>query len=56
MPIDFRLLGLPIEIAHNLFSLSDEELERLHCRRVVADASPGYPCRISLQDAAVGSV
>jgi hypothetical protein len=34
--------------------LSDTELAARHAVRLVADASPGFPCRISLTDAAPG--
>lgn len=38
-----------------LFELSDAELRRRDMVRVVADADAGFPCRVSLQDAAAGS-
>ncbi|WP_095589785.1 DUF1203 domain-containing protein [Actibacterium ureilyticum] len=37
-----------------LFDLSDAALAERGARRVRADADPGYPCRVSLRDAAVG--
>ncbi|KPF68432.1 hypothetical protein IP88_11805 [alpha proteobacterium AAP81b] len=37
-----------------LFALSDDELRARGARRVVADASPGFPCRASLADAEPG--
>ena len=40
---------------HSLFStLSDDGLHPATARRVIADANPGYPCRVSLEDAEVG--
>ncbi len=51
----FQITALPAGRFAPLFALSDEELAaRHHARRVVADASPGYPCRVSLADAAPG--
>lgn len=50
----FRLSGLPAEAFTELFALDDNELAALHARRVVATAQPGFPCRVSLEDAAVG--
>ena len=50
----FQLVGLPRAPFEPLFSLSDAELARLGARRVVAGASPGFPCRISLKDAEPG--
>jgi len=37
-----------------LFDLDDSELAARNMQRVIADASPGFPCRVSLQDAAIG--
>lgn len=37
-----------------LFALSDAELAARDVRRRVADERPGFPCRVSLDDAAVG--
>lgn len=37
-----------------LFELEPDELERLDARRCIADSAPGYPCRVSLRDAAPG--
>lgn len=51
---DFQLIGLDPEPFRALFEMSDAELAARHARRVVADARPGYPCRVSLEDAAPG--
>jgi hypothetical protein len=51
--MSFRIVGLPAETFAGLFSLSDEELKARRAVRRVAD-SGGYPCRISLTDAAPG--
>ncbi|HAQ35383.1 MAG: hypothetical protein CMF74_01985 [Maricaulis sp.] len=37
-----------------LFAMSEDELSGQFARRVIADAKPGYPCRVSLQDAEPG--
>jgi hypothetical protein len=52
--MSFVICGLPIETFQPLFALDDAELVRRGARRVVADASPGYPCRVTLEDAAPG--
>ncbi|MEO1015408.1 MAG: DUF1203 domain-containing protein [Pseudomonadota bacterium] len=52
--MSFQIRALPKDPFEHLFALSDDELAREDARRVIADASPGYPCRVSLQDAAVG--
>ncbi|MFO6448507.1 DUF1203 domain-containing protein [Erythrobacter sp. NE805] len=38
-----------------LFELGDAELAARGAVRMVADARPGYPCRVSLEDAAPGT-
>ena len=50
----FRLTALPREIFASLFSLTDADLAARGVRRLIADAQPGYPCRVSLADAAPG--
>ena len=49
----FRIRGLPAERFAPLFQLSNSELSARHARRLIAEGS-GYPCRISLTDAAPG--
>jgi hypothetical protein len=53
-PMAFRITGLPPESFSNLFELTDEQLRAHNAMRVIALADGGYPCRISLQDAAPG--
>jgi len=50
----FRISSLPVEEFAPLFALSDAELLSRGMRRVVADSKPGYPCRVSLEDAEPG--
>jgi hypothetical protein len=50
----FRITGLPAELFTDLFSLSDRELAARNAVRRIADAKPGYPCRVSLTDAEPG--
>ena len=52
--MDFQISALPLDEFRPLFELSDEELGQRGIVRRVADASPGFPCRVSLEDAAVG--
>lgn len=52
--MSFRLKGLPAELFNDFFSLSDRELTARNAVRRIADAKPGYPCRISLTDAEPG--
>jgi len=50
----FRITGLPAEPFTQLFTLSDAELAAHHAVRRIADARPGFPCRVSLTDADIG--
>jgi hypothetical protein len=50
----FAVRGLSPEPFQSLFELSDEELAKRRAKRVIADSKPGFPCRVSLQDAEEG--
>lgn len=50
----FRIVALSSEPFAPLFALDDVALARRGARRMVVDAAPGYPCRVSLEDAEVG--
>lgn len=51
--ISFRIRGLPAQQFTHLFAMSDLELSRHQALRLKADGD-GYPCRVSLTDAAAG--
>jgi Protein of unknown function (DUF1203) len=51
----FRIKPLDPEPFRHLFGLPDDELARQGVRRVVADEKPGFPCRVSLEDAPLGA-
>src|SRR5258708_34265913 len=50
----FTVRALSSEPFQELFQVTDEELETRRAKRCVADSKPGFPCRVSLQDAALG--
>lgn len=50
----FQISALDIDQFHHLFGQDKDVLARQGVRRVVVDSNPGFPCRISLQDAEVG--
>lgn len=50
----FRLVGLEPGRFDALFALDDAQLRAHAAVRVRADSKPGFPCRISLQDAEPG--
>ena len=52
--VHFTVRGLSPEPFEALFNLSDDDLEKRLTRRLVADTKPGFPCRVSLQDAEAG--
>jgi hypothetical protein len=52
--VSFQVHALAPEQFESLFSLSDEELAKARATRLLVDAKPGFPCRISLADAEIG--
>ena len=50
----FQIIPLEKEQFAPLFELDDAALKARGAVRMVADEKPGYPCRISLEDAEVG--
>lgn len=50
----YRIAGLCREPFKHLFGLDDDQLAAQNARRVVADRKPGFPCRITLEDAEPG--
>jgi len=52
--MSFHIHALPEAGFAPLFAMSDAELTAHAARRVIADAKPGYPCRVSLCDADIG--
>ena len=52
--MDFQIRPLEAQRFAHLFDLCDAALAKRQARRQTVTASPGTPCRVSLQDAAVG--
>lgn len=52
--MSFQIHALAPDQFESLFSLSDEELAKARATRVLVEAKPGFPCRISLADAEIG--
>lgn len=52
--MSFRITGLDAAPFAHLFGLSDDALARYNAKRYVADEKPGFPCRITLEDAEPG--
>lgn len=53
--MSFVISGLPVEAFKPLFSLSDAALAERGVVRCQVDAKPGFPCRVTLEDAEPGA-
>ncbi len=51
---NFQIKALPYNQVAHLFSVSKEELQNIGAIKMIVDEYPGFPCRVSLQDAAIG--
>jgi hypothetical protein len=56
LSMSFQISALPAAPFEGLFLLDDEALAARGARRVIVDAKPGFPCRVSLADAEPGEV
>lgn len=52
--MDYVVTGLPLQPFQPLFGLDDAQLAARGIVRMVADSKPGFPCRVTLQDAEPG--
>ena len=52
--MSFQISALDEEAFRPLFALDEEALRHHGARRCVADRRPGFPCRVSLEDADPG--
>ena len=50
----FQITPLDPQTFSHLFEMDDATLTKHNARRVRVDECPGYPCRISLEDAPIG--
>ncbi len=50
----FQISALNIDHFSHLFGQDEEALAGQGIQRMIVDSDPGYPCRVSLQDAQVG--
>jgi len=50
----FQFKGLPFAPFEPLLHMSDAELKAIGARRMIADEKPGFPCRVTLEDAQIG--
>jgi len=54
MSVNFQFVALDKSEFVSFSDFTDEELSNFNARWVVADTTPGYPCRVSLQNAEIG--
>jgi hypothetical protein len=52
--VSFQVSSLPLDQFDPFFTLTDAELPARGAKRYIADRAPGFPCRVSLEDAAPG--
>jgi Protein of unknown function (DUF1203) len=53
--VGFQVVGLPSSLFGSLYGLSEKELAERGVEVKIADAPTGFPCRVSLRDAPVGT-
>ena len=50
----FRISGIPASVIDQFRQMPDDYLKKHGVVRYIADSKPGFPCRVTLQDAEVG--
>lgn len=50
----FQISALPAELFEHLVDQPDDVLRAHGAKRMIVDECPGFPCRISLEDAKIG--
>lgn len=54
MQNNFKISGLSIEEFSHFFDMTQEDLQIRNVQKILVEEKPGYPCRVSLEDAEVG--
>ena len=54
MQYNFQIAALDPAETNTYFEMTDSELAAINARRMTVDNKPGFPCRVSLQDAEIG--
>ena len=54
MKNDFQIQSLDAKEFSEYFNWNDSELANIGAIRMIVDEKPGYPCRVSLEDAEIG--
>lgn len=53
MEVSFKMFAIENKFNH-LFNLSEEQLLEKGMVKMIVDKNPGYPCRVTLEDAEIG--
>jgi late competence protein required for DNA uptake (superfamily II DNA/RNA helicase) len=51
---NFKIKALSCNQFLHLFSATEEALKKIGVVKMIVDKTPGFPCRVSLQDATIG--
>jgi Protein of unknown function (DUF1203) len=51
---NFQVKALPYTQFAHLFSATEAELQNIGALKMIVNEHPGFPCRVSLQDASIG--
>ena len=54
MQNNFKLIALDKEQFAGYFNMSEPELSKMGIHKMIVDDFPGFPCRVSLEDAEIG--
>lgn len=54
MKNNFQVVGIDSNQFNYLFELSEEELKTQGAVKMIANVNPGFPCRVTLEDAKIG--
>jgi len=52
MKTNFKITAIQEDFSH-LFEMTENELKKIDAKRMIAMSKPGYPCRVSLEDAEI---
>ena len=52
--MNYKITSLKLNTFHHLFGLDEQALAEKGVQRMTVTAKPGYPCRVTLQDAEIG--
>ena len=52
--MNFQIKALDHKLFEALFSITDKELSKIGGLKMIVDEMPGFPCRVSLEDANIG--